>query len=95
LERSFASAIALVGRAAGPVAQHLGPFVDLLIGQQFVPAVVHVKARHAVAFDRWLAQHGVEPAELSEAHAQRFARRRRRNIGPIRPGTRRREEYDV
>jgi integrase/recombinase XerD len=95
LERSYASAIALVGHAAGPVSQHLGPFVDLLIGQQFVAAVVHVKARHAAAFDRWLAHHDVDPAELSEAHVQRFARRRRRRNEPVRPETRQREVYDV
>jgi integrase/recombinase XerD len=95
LERSYASAIALVSHAAGPVSQHLGPFVDLLIGQQFVAAVVHVKAQHAVAFDRWLAHHDVDPAELSEAHVQRFARRRRRRNEPVRPETRQREVYDV
>lgn len=95
MERSFESAAALVGRAAGPVSEHLGPFVDLLIGQQFVAAVVYVKAMHAVAFNRWLAQHDVDPAELSEVHIQRFLRRRRRHRGPIRPETRRREEYDV
>ncbi len=95
MERSYASAIALVGHAAGPVSRHLGSFVDLLIGQQFVAAVVHVKARHAAAFDRWLAQHEVDPAELSEAHVHRFVHRRRRHRGPIRPETRRREEYDA
>lgn len=95
MERSFERAAALVGRTAGPVSEHLGSFVDLLIGQQFVAAVVYVKAMHAVAFDRWLAQHDVDPAELSEAHIQRFLRRRRRHRGPIRPETRRREEYDV
>ena len=95
MERSFGSAIALVGHAAGPVSQHLSSFVDLLIRQQFVAAVVYVKALHAVAFDRWLAQHDVDPAELSEVHVQRFARRRRRHRGPIRSETRRREEYDV
>jgi len=95
LERSFESAVALVGRTGGPVSEHLGSFVDLLIGQQFVAAVVYVKAMHAVAFDRWLAQHDVDPTELSDAHVQRFLRRRRRHRGPIRPETRRREEYDV
>jgi len=95
LEHSFGGAIALVGHAAGPVSQHLGSFVDLLVRQQFVAAVVYVKALHAVAFDRWLAQHDVDPAELSEVHVRRFARRRRRRRGPIRPETRRREEYDV
>ena len=95
MERSFAGAIALVGRATGPVSQHLGSFVDLLIRQQFVAAVVHVKTLHAMAFDRWLAKHDVDPAALSEAHIRRFARRRRRQRGPIRPETRRREVYDV
>jgi len=95
LERSFESAAALVGRAAGPVSEHLGSFVELLLRQQFVGAVVYVKAMHAVAFDRWLAQHDVDLAELGEAHIQRFLRRRRRHRGPIRPETRRREEYDA
>lgn len=95
MERSFKSAAALVCRTAGPVSEHLGAFVDLLIRQQFVAAVVYVKAMHAAAFDRWLAQHDVDPAELSDVHIQRFLRRRRRHRGPIRPETRRREEYDV
>jgi integrase/recombinase XerD len=95
LERSFESAAALVCRTAGPVSEHLGSFVDLLIRQQFVAAVVYVKAMHAAAFDRWLTQHDVDPAELSEVHIQRFLRRRRRHCGPIRPETRWREEYDV
>lgn len=84
-----------MGRATGPVSQHLGSFVDLLIRQQFVAAVVHVKTLHAMAFDRWLAEHDVDPASLTEAHVRRFTRRRRRQHGSIRPETRRREEYDV
>jgi integrase/recombinase XerD len=95
LERSFESAAALVGRTAGPVSEHLGSFVDLLIRQQFVAAVVYVKAMHAAAFDRWLAQHDVDPAELCDDHIQQFLRRRRRHRGPIRCETRRHEEYDV
>jgi integrase/recombinase XerD len=95
LERTYESATALVGRAAGPISEHLGSFVELLLCQQFVAAVAYVKALHAVAFDRWLAKHDVDPAELSEAHIQRFLHRRRRHRGPIRPETRRREEYDT
>lgn len=95
MERSFESAAALVDRTAGPISEHLGSFVDLLIQQQFVAAVVYVKAMHAVAFDRWLMQHDIDMAELSEAHIQRFLRRRRRHHGQIRFETRRREECDV
>ena len=95
MERSFESASALVGRTTGPISEHLGSFVDLLIGQQFVAAVVYVKALHAAAFDGWLAQCHVDAAELSEVDVQRFLRRRRRHRGAIRPETRRREEYDV
>ena len=94
MERTYESAAALVGRTSGPISGHLGSFVDLLIDQQFVAAVVYVKALHAAAFDRWLAQHDVDPAELSEDHIQRFLRRRRRHRAPIRPETRRRQEYD-
>ncbi len=95
MERSFENAAAIADRAAGPVSEHLGPFVELLIRQQFVAAVVCVKALHAAAFDRWLDEHDVDPAELSEARVQQFLRRRRRCRGPIRTETRRREEYDV
>jgi site-specific recombinase XerD len=95
LERSFENAAAIADRAAGPVSEHLGSFVELLIRQQFVAAVVCVKALHAAAFDRWLAQRDVDPAALSEVQVQQFLRRRRRCRGPIRTETRRREEYDL
>lgn len=95
MERSFENAAAIADRAAGPVSEHLGSFVELLIRQKFVAAVVCVKVLHAAAFDRWLAQHDVDPAALSEAHVQQFLRRRRRCRGRVRTETRRREEYDV
>ena len=44
--------MALVSRAAGPLAAHLESWVTSLIDKQYVAAVVYVKARHAVAFDR-------------------------------------------
>lgn len=95
LERSYESAAALAGRATGPLSEHLGSFVNLLTRQQFVAPVVYVKVLHAVAFDRWLAQHHVSLADLDETHIQRFLRRHRRQRGPIRPETRRHEQYDV
>lgn len=95
MERSYESAAALVGRATGPASEHLGFFVDQLIRQRFVAAVVYVKALHAVAFDRWLGRHDVTLDKLGEIHIRRYLCRRRRQSRAIRPVTRRREQYDV
>ena len=94
LEHSYESARSLACRATGPLSKHLESFVDLLIREQYVPAVVHVRARHALALDRWLQKQGVELADLVDGHVERFARRHRRR-GPVRPETRRREQHDV
>jgi hypothetical protein len=48
MERTYASAAALVG----PLASHLGPFVTSLIDQQYTASVIYIKVRHALAFDR-------------------------------------------
>jgi site-specific recombinase XerD len=95
LERTHESAAALVASAAGPLCGHLPRFVDSLIRQQYVPAVVYVKALHAVAFDRWLARQRVALADLAEHHVAGFGRRRRRCRGSIRPETRKRERFDL
>ena len=95
MERSYESAAALVGRGIGPLSEHLGPFVAALIRQRYVPAVVYVKALHAMALDRWLATHHVALADLTEAHIVRFERRRRRCRGGVRVQTRRAERRDV
>jgi hypothetical protein len=68
LERTYQSAMALVSRADGPLAKHLQPWVTSLINKQYVAAVVYVKARHAAAFDRWLAVRQSDLADLSEIH---------------------------
>lgn len=94
MERSYESAAALVGRGIGPLSEHLGPFVAALIRQQYVPAVVYVKALHALALDRWLATQPVALSDLTEAHVVRFERRRRR-CGGVRAQTRRAERRDV
>lgn len=95
MERSYESASALVGRAAGPLSQHLTLYVDSLIRQQYVPAVVYVKAMHALSFDGWLAHRRIALRDLAEVHASRFGRRRRRCRGRICPETRHRERFDV
>jgi hypothetical protein len=70
MESSYESAVARVCRATGPLAAHLGPFVASLIEQQYAASVVHVKARHAVAFDRWLAKRYVALADLNDVHIE-------------------------
>jgi hypothetical protein len=83
MERTYESAAALVGRAAGPLASHLGPFVTSLIDQQYTASVIYIKARHALTFDRWLAKRRVVLADLGEVQIERYQRRsRRRHCSP-------------
>ena len=95
MERTYESAMALVSRATGPLAAHLGPWVSSLIDKQYVCAVVYVKARHAVAFDRWLPGHRIELEDLSEAHLTQYQDRRRRVRRPIRAATRQQERREL
>jgi hypothetical protein len=50
MESSYESTTALVGRAAGPLADDLGPFVASLIEQGYASAI-YIKARLALAFE--------------------------------------------
>jgi integrase/recombinase XerD len=95
MERTYESAAALVDRAAGPLASHLGPFVTSLIDQQYTVSVIYIKVRHALAFDRWLAKRRVVLADLGEVHIERYQHRSRRRHQRIRTETRRREWYEV
>jgi integrase/recombinase XerD len=89
MERTYESAAALVERATGPLAPHLGVLVRSLIAQQYAASVVYIKALHAVAFDRWLAKRRVVLADLGEVHLERYRHHRRRRQQCIRPETRR------
>ena len=91
MERTYESAAALVGRAAGPLAGHLGAFVSSLIDQQYTASVIYIKARHALAFDRWLGKRGAELADLDDVYIERYQHRRRRRHQRILTETRRRE----
>ena len=93
MESSYESAAALVSRAAGPLADHLGPFVASLIEQRYAANVVYIKARHALAFDRWLAKRHIALTDLSEVHIEQYQRRRRHRSS--RAETRRRERCEV
>jgi integrase/recombinase XerD len=95
MERTYESTARLVGRAAGPLASHLGPFVTSLIDQQYAASVVYVKVLHALAFDRWLAKRCVVLADLGDMHIERYQLRSRRQHQGIRTETRRREWYEV
>jgi integrase/recombinase XerD len=95
MERSYERAAALVCAAGGPLAGHFGQFVASLIEQQYAASVVHIKARHALAFDRWLTKRRATLAELCEVHIEQYQRRRRRRRQSICEETRRRERYEV
>ena len=95
MERTYESAAALVDRATGPLAPHLGLFVTLLISQQYAASVTYIKALHALAFDRWVAKRRVVLADLGEAYAERYQYRSRRRHQRIRSETRHREWCDV
>ena len=95
MNRTYESVRVLAGRAAGPLASHLDHFVRSLIEQQYAASVVYIKARHALAFDRWLARRRIELTALSEAHVERYQNRTRRRHRHIRIGTRRQERREV
>lgn len=95
MERTYQSAGALAARADGPLAKHLGPYVESLIEQQYKASVVFVRALHAASFDRWLAKHCLVLADLGERHIERYQHRKRRVRRRIRPETGRREAFDV
>ena len=78
MERTYESARALARRAAGPLSSHLGAFIASLIEQQYAASVIYIKARHALAFDRWLAKRRIALAGLGEVHIERFQSRIRR-----------------
>ena len=95
MQRTYESAAAFVGRATGPLASHLGLFVTSLIAQQYAASVIHIKAQHALALDRWLAKRRVVLVDLGEVHIERYEHRRRLRQQRIRTETRRRERCDI
>lgn len=92
---TYERARALVRRAAGPLANHLDPFILSLIEQQYRASVTYIKARHGLALDRWLAKRRVMLSDLSEAQIERYQNRCRRRRGSIRIATRQIERKAV
>jgi site-specific recombinase XerD len=67
--------MALARSATGPLSPHLEAFVTSLIDQRYAVVCVRAKAWRATAFDAWLAEHGVELADVTDAHIDEFHRR--------------------
>ena len=95
MERTYESARALAGRAAGPLSNHVGAFTASLIEQQYAACVIYIKVRHALAFDRWLAKRRIVLANLREVHIERFQSRTRPRHRRIRVQTRQLERREV
>lgn len=78
MEPTFQGAIALARSASGPLSPHLPAFIARLIEQRYALVSVRAKAWDAVAFDAWLLAQRVELVDVTEAHIDRFHRRRYR-----------------
>ena len=72
MKRTYEEALALAQPATGPLSAHIGAFVAWLIEQGYSTWCTHLEARRAVDFDRWLADEGVDVAELVDAHVARY-----------------------
>jgi integrase/recombinase XerD len=95
LEPTLQGAVALARSATGPLSPHLEAFVTSLIDQRYAVVCLRAKAWHATAFDAWLAEHNVDLVEVSEAHIDRFHRRKYRPRSDCRAAPRRHETYTL
>lgn len=95
MERSYASARAFVDRAAGPLAPHLDSYISGLIDCRYAADVVYLKARHAAAFDRWLAKQRFAVTDLGDGHVELFLHRARSIGRRVAPETLRSERREV
>ena len=75
MEPTLEGAMALAGRAKGPLSPHLPAFVTSLIDQGYALVCVRAKAWRAAEFDAWLDAQGVGLAEVHDAHVEAFLRR--------------------
>jgi len=84
MDRSYDGAVELVRRAVGPLGPHLGMFVASLIAEGYSVNCVYIKARQALAFDRWLKTRGLSIVDIDEDRIGKYqrskSRRRSRRI---------------
>lgn len=78
MDRSYESAHALVRPAVGPLGSHLGAFVASLIAKGYAVNCVYIKARHVLAFDRWLKTRGLVLGDFDESWIAQYQRSRSR-----------------
>ncbi len=74
MELSYENADALVRTIGGTSAEHLGAFVESLIGKQYSVSYVCQLARHALAFGRWCEARTITLHALSEHDIVRYQR---------------------
>jgi len=84
MNRSYVGAVELVRHAVGPLEPHLGAFVASLIAEGYSVNCVYIKARHTLAFDRWLKTGGLSIVDVDENQIGKYqrskARRRSRRL---------------
>jgi site-specific recombinase XerD len=85
--------MALARGATGPLSPHLEAFVTSLIDQRYSVICVRAKSWRAAAFDTWLAEQGVDLADLGDAHIDEFHRRDYRPRSDCRAQPRKHESF--
>jgi len=93
LEPTLEGAMALARGATGPLSPHLEAFVTSLIDQRYSVICVRAKSWRAAAFDTWLAEQGVDLADLGDAHIDEFHRRDYRPRSDCRAQPRKHESF--
>jgi integrase/recombinase XerD len=85
--------MALARGATGPLSPHLEAFVTSLIDQRYSVICVRANSWRAAAFDTWLAEQGVDLADLGDAHIDEFHRRDYRPRSDCRAQPRKHESF--
>jgi len=95
MEQSSECANLFVSGATGPLAIHLDAYVACMVRNQYATSCIRIKVLHALAFDRWLEQHGIAIGKLNESHISGYQHRRSHRFGSRNVETRRRELFDL
>lgn len=91
MEPTLEGAMALAGRAKGPLSPHLPAYVTSLIDQGYAIVCVRANSWRAAEFDAWLDVQDVGLSEVQDAHVDAFLRRPYRPRSDCRDTPRRHE----